>query len=160
MRCKVCDYRLWNLPSRACPECGTAFRPSDYEFTPNSVQFCCPHCNQPYFGTDQKGHLVPRAFDCVQCGRHIDMDQMVLRPGEGVREEQTQQDRNPWLERRKVGWWKGWIKTVGLSLGIPTRLMRATPHGRIGEAWLFAVVSNLIYYVLGMSFLFLVFAVV
>lgn len=65
MRCKKCDYRLWNLPSRVCPECGQPFRPSEFEFPVNSVQFRCPHCNQSYYGTGEKGHLVPIEFECV-----------------------------------------------------------------------------------------------
>lgn len=31
MRCKTCNYRLWNLAGRTCPECGTGFRPSGFE---------------------------------------------------------------------------------------------------------------------------------
>ena len=69
MRCKTCDYQLWNLRSRQCPECGTAFRVSDYDFVPNSVQFCCPHCNQIYYGTSARGQLVPPAFTCVSCNK-------------------------------------------------------------------------------------------
>ena len=71
MRCKQCDYRLWNLTARRCPECGTPFLPSEFEFVPNSVQFCCPHCGQAYYGTDAKGHLVPPAFTCGRCGAAI-----------------------------------------------------------------------------------------
>ncbi len=87
MRCTSCDYALWNLKTRRCPECGRAFRPGDYEFVPNSVQFCCPHCNQAYYGTGPKGHLVPEEFDCVRCSRRIGMDEMALLPAEGVDEK-------------------------------------------------------------------------
>ena len=72
------------LISRSCPECGVPFRPSDFEFAINSVQFCCPHCSQSYYGTGQRGHLVPVEFDCAACGRHIHMDDMALLPTEGV----------------------------------------------------------------------------
>ncbi len=103
MRCKQCDYRLWNLRRRDCPECGSPFKPSDYEFVINSVRFCCPHCNQAYYGTGEFGHLVPIEFDCASCGTHIHMDETIVLPTENVREEQTQVDQNPWLDRRKRG---------------------------------------------------------
>ena len=88
MRCEHCGYRLWLLLSRRCPECGTEFKPSDFEFVPHAVQFCCPHCNQAYYGTSSQGHLRPIEFDCVSCGRHIHMDEMVMMPTDGVDEEQ------------------------------------------------------------------------
>ena len=80
MQCKSCEYPLWNLKARQCPECGTPFTPSEFEFVINSVRYCCPHCNQAYYGTSEKGHLVPSEFDCVTCGRHLTMDEMVLLP--------------------------------------------------------------------------------
>ena len=89
MRCESCDYPLWNIASRSCPECGAEFRPSDFEFVPHTVRFCCPHCDHPYFGTDERGHVVPRAFACLQCGEAIDVDEMVLRPVPGVAEAHT-----------------------------------------------------------------------
>ena len=61
MHCRNCEYALWNLTTRECPECGTAFRPSEYEFVPQSVRFCCPHCDHPYYGTGEKGHIEPAA---------------------------------------------------------------------------------------------------
>ena len=63
MRCKNCDYRLWNLVSRQCPECGTEFLPHEFEFVLNSVRFCCPYCQQDYYGTGDKGHLEPIEFE-------------------------------------------------------------------------------------------------
>ena len=84
MRCQGCDYPLWNLTARQCPECGRPFRPSEFRFVANSVRFCCPHCGQDYYGTGPVGHLVPVEFDCVRCHRRVHMDQMVLLPTEGV----------------------------------------------------------------------------
>ena len=80
MRCKSCDYPLWNLLARACPECGAAFKPSEFDFNLNAVRFCCPHCSQSYYGTDARGHLVPPAFACVSCGNAITMDDCLLLP--------------------------------------------------------------------------------
>jgi hypothetical protein len=128
MRCKKCDYRLWNLTERRCPECGTPFRPSEFEFVPNSVQFCCPHCGQAYYGTGAKGHLVPAAFSCVTCGAAIQMDETILLPASGVQEEQTKVAALPWLERKNRGLLRAWLATVGAALVSPGRLMQALPE--------------------------------
>ncbi len=145
MRCKTCDYRLWNLQSRRCPECGTPFRPSEYEFVPNSIQYCCPHCNEAYYGTGEKGHLVPAAFDCVSCGNHVHMDDMVLLPTEGLEEEQTKVYKAPWLERRERGTIKAWLATVGMAMVSPMRLMRGLPrHRSTAPAWGFAILTTIL----------------
>jgi predicted Zn finger-like uncharacterized protein len=142
MRCKICDYQLWNLPSRRCPECGTPFRVSDYEFVPNSVQFRCPHCGQAYYGTGPKGHLVPEAFTCVKCGSPLNMNDMVLLPAEGLEDEQTEVYRMPWLDRRRNGWWRSWWATVKMSLTSPARVMRGLPpDSSVRSAVWFAVAT-------------------
>ena len=145
MRCEVCDYPLWNIRDRVCPECGSPFKPSDFEFIINAVRFCCPHCGQDYYGTGDRGHLTPSEFDCVRCGRHVQMDEMVLRPTEGVMEEQTRVDEMPWLDRGKSGRFKAWFRTVTRSMIAPGRLMRTVPEGASGwSALIFAVVTMLV----------------
>ena len=42
-----------------CPECGRPFRPSDHEFVPNAVRFCCPECDQDYYGTGHHARAPP-----------------------------------------------------------------------------------------------------
>jgi len=144
MRCEHCGYRLWHLKSRRCPECGTEFKPSDFEFVPHAVQFCCPHCNQAYYGTSSQGHLRPVEFDCVSCGRHIHMDEMVLLPTDGVEEEQTKIYQMPWLERKERGLIRAWLATIGMALVSPIRLINTVPvHSPAGPAWLFAILVNL-----------------
>lgn len=145
MRCATCDYPLWNLTTRNCPECGQAFQPSDFEFTPNSVQFCCPHCEQAYYGTTSRGHLHPIEFDCVSCGAHIHMDECVLRPAEGVTDDQTTPVRIPWLDRRKEGRTKAWFRMIGWSLIRPGRSMRGLPlESSQYDAWLFLLITQTI----------------
>ena len=140
MRCRTCDYLLWNLRSRICPECGSGFRPSEFEFAPSSVQFCCPHCNQSYYGTGEKGRIVPRAFDCVTCEQRIDLDEMVLLPSVGLEEHQTRAERVPWLERRRLGVVKAWFSTVRGSMTHPTRMIRGAPgEGKSFQAWRFSI---------------------
>lgn len=161
MRCKSCDYPLWQIRDRKCPECGANFKPSDFEFVLNSVRFCCPHCAQAYYGTGAKGHLIPNAFDCVSCSRHISMDEMVLLPTEGVREDQTKVEVNPWLERRRKGIVKGWFSTVIQSMGTPSRLIRATPEqSSLMQAVWYAAVTNGLFLLGGLSVLLVLMAVV
>ncbi|MHC4217570.1 MAG: hypothetical protein ACYSU7_03855 [Planctomycetota bacterium] len=142
MRCRTCDYPLWNLKTRQCPECGSAFRPGAYEFRPNAVRFCCPHCNQAYYGTDEKGHLQPAEFACVTCGQYLRLNDMVLLPAEGVTESQTRAAANRWLERQRAGWFKSWFSAIGQSLMSPGQLMRGTPvESSMGQAWWFLTVT-------------------
>lgn len=145
MRCKSCDYPLWNLKARQCPECGTAFRPDDHEFVINSVRFCCPYCDQAYYGTGAKGHLVPFEFNCVKCSHRVSMNDMVLRPAEGIGEEQTKVDRMPWIDRSSKGWMRAWFATIGQALVAPGRLMRGVPEeASIGPAWGFAALTHVV----------------
>lgn len=144
MRCKQCDYPLWNLRDRKCPECGRAFRPSEFRFAANAVRFGCPRCGQGYYGTGADGHLVPRAFTCVGCGTAIDMDEMVLIPTEGVDERLTKADTNPWLdyERRFLSRWGA---TLYRGACTPTWLMRVTPVDTgAARGWEFAAASYLL----------------
>lgn len=143
MRCKNCNYRLWNLVSRQCPECGTEFLPHEFEFVLNSVQFCCPYCQKAYYGTGDKGHLEPIEFDCVSCKRPIHMDQMVILPTEGVEEDQTKIGHMPWLERSEIGTVRAWFRSVGMAMTRPGRLIEMVPvDGSTGKAWWFAIVTQ------------------
>lgn len=142
MHCRNCDYPLWNLRARQCPECGLDFRPSEYDFVCNSVQFCCPHCNQAYYGTGERGTLVPRQFTCVSCGAPCEMDEMVLRPASGVTEAQTTLDEHPWTTRGGRGLIGRWFKTVGQAMVSPASLGRAIgAHPDLGAAWRFALIT-------------------
>ncbi len=142
MRCKTCDYSLWNLRSRQCPECGSPFKPSDFAFVANSVRFCCPHCGQDYYGTGPNGHLEPRTFDCVRCGTRIDMDEMVLLPTEGVEEDRTIPDEMPWLSKRS-GFLSRWWRTALRGAAQPARIIALTPpESSTATATWFLVVTH------------------
>jgi hypothetical protein len=130
VRCRQCDYPLWNLPTRACPECGLPFKPSEYEFVPGTVEFCCPHCGQGYFGTSARGHLVPDSFECVACHASMSMDDAVLRPAQGIDESKTEPITNPWLARQRLGFFRAFFLTLGKTLTNPGALLRATPPGK------------------------------
>lgn len=146
VRCKKCDYRLWNLPARRCPECGTPFRPSEYGFVPNSVRFSCPHCGQAYYGVGPQGHLEPIEYDCLSCGRHIHMDDTILQPTEGVSEEWTGSGYVPWLDRDKRGFSRAWLGTIGMATLCPASLAQALPaRSSLGQALRFAMLSQLVF---------------
>jgi hypothetical protein len=124
MNCTKCEYPLWNLKARTCPECNTPFAPSQFTFRPHSVAFCCPRCDQPYYGTGEGGHLDPRAFTCIKCGQALHEDEMVLRPGPGVQEERTRHLPVPWLDPR--------IRSTTLRLAQTSLWALFTPY-RLGS---------------------------
>lgn len=138
MNCRHCSYPLWNLRSGQCPECGTGFAPSEFRFAKNSVCFCCPHCDQRYFGTGPDGHLEPRRFVCVGCGQQIEMDTMVLHPADGLDERRTRAEVNPWLDEQ-ARLHKRLLGTMLRGPCSPRWLMRSTPVDSPPEqAWGFA----------------------
>ena len=149
MRCTRCNYVLWNLKARKCPECGSTFLPSGYSYPPGAVRFCCPHCDQDYYGTGPNGHLVPAEFTCVRCNAALHMDQMVLAPAKGGAEAQVGVDPMPWLDRSKRGGMRGgmraWFSTIGMAMVKPARLMRSLPVGApVGQAWWFALLTSFV----------------
>ncbi len=127
MNCRTCDYPLWNLKSRACPECNTPFAPSQFLFQRQKVAFCCPHCDQPYYGRGEGGHLEPRAFSCVKCARAIHEDEMVLRPGPGVAAERTRFRPIPWFDPAITSFFSRLVQTSVWALFLPWRLGRRLP---------------------------------
>ncbi|MEO1008754.1 MAG: hypothetical protein AAFX79_09310 [Planctomycetota bacterium] len=150
MRCPSCDYPLWNLKAGPCPECGTPFKPSGLRFTPNAVRFCCPHCETAYYGTSRSGHLVPRTFGCVGCGAHLDMDEMLVRPIEGVDDRNAMQAGNPWLAPN-LPLRTRWQKTFYRGLGEPALLIEGTPAiGPAGAALRYALLNFAAVFVVGM----------
>lgn len=151
MRCKNCDYPLWNIKVRICPECGEGFRPTDYDFVPHSVAFHCPHCEQNYFGTDKRGHLEPLQFQCAKCQNLIHMNQMLVAPAEGVDEKEARSDHMPWLERSEGGIIKSWFATIKWAMLEPHRLIRATPVDiPFGRAWIFALITAALFLSIGL----------
>ena len=132
MRCKGCGYSLWNVPGRTCPECGRGFAPSEFEFRPNTVEFCCPGCMQQYYGTDKDGLPVPREFACVRCGSACSLDTMVLRLAPGATDDETEVARVPW-ERPGRGVLGRFWSTVRDGIGAPAALGKAAAAG--ADCW-------------------------
>ncbi len=143
MRCKGCGYSLFNHRGRTCPECGAAFGPADFEFRANAVEFCCPGCMQPYYGTDARGLPEPRAFACVSCGAACDLGAMVLRPAPGVREDEAELNRVPW-EDRSLPWRRRFLRTVGDAMVRPSRLGAAIACSQGGGSARFLLALTLV----------------
>lgn len=158
MRCTNCEYPLWNLPAGPCPECGTPFKPSDFEFVPNAVQFLCPHCKQDYYGTDEIGHLVPNTFDCIRCERRIEMDEMLLLPTQGVTEQQTGVRPFPWLDKQ-MGRSRRFWATIGVGMGSPITVERLPNEAHPGRAIAFALWLALLTTLLGGGLMFVLLAI-
>jgi hypothetical protein len=151
MRCQNCDYPLWNLPARACPECGDAFAPSEFEFKPGAVKYCCPDCQQEYYGTSRKGHLRPSSFECVQCKRQLEMDEMVLLPAEGWDERVVVSHSAPWT-RSDIGHVRRWFATVGWSYVRPGDLIAGISVDKgLGQSWAFLTITQLLVGLIGFA---------
>ncbi len=145
MRCLTCGYSLSNLHSRTCPECGTGFKPTDMQFAPGKVAFCCPHCDQDYYGTTADGHLYPIEFDCARCGVHIHMDETVMRPAEGYEAEDTEPHKIPWTQRSELGWFKAFRKTLVMAVMRPSEIgLGRAQRGDTRDALRFAAYSILL----------------
>ncbi|MCP4833992.1 MAG: hypothetical protein GY895_04440 [Phycisphaera sp.] len=127
MRCLTCEYPLWDLRPGNCPECGESFDPTGHRFKNGSVAFCCPHCDQTYFGEGEDGHLVPQQFDCVSCGQRISESECIVRPREdGSHEDMVTTVDSPWHDRnRRLR--SRFYGTLGLSLFGPGRLGAGFP---------------------------------
>ena len=122
MKCKGCGYSLWNVPGRTCPECGRGFVPSEFEFRANAVEFCCPGCMQQYYGSDQHGLLVPRAFACVRCHAPCEMDSMILRAAPGVPDDAVELHRVAWEDPLKGGVVRRFVATVRDGISRPSQI--------------------------------------
>jgi hypothetical protein len=148
VRCKKCDYPLWTIAARSCPECGEAFKPSDFDFRRGAVKFCCPHCRQEYYGTSARGQLEPRDFDCVRCGTHVSMDEMVLEPADAGALDSAVMGAgkiNPWLDRGGSNVVAAWFRGAGMLLSAPRDFGATVPaNAPVGSALGFAAIGVLI----------------
>jgi len=157
MQCKSCGYHLWNISSRACPECGEGFLPEDYDFVPNAVAFCCPHCDQNYFGTDEHGHLNPKTFECIGCQTSIDLNEMVLRPGPGYEADAATVWEHPWEDRgSRPSTFRAWYRTAWAAMIRPKELVQqGFVQNKKSGHWRFLLCNSLLIYLLGFGTIFL-----
>ena len=137
MRCRGCNYELWNLPPGDCPECGKAWRFEDFHFRREFVQFLCPHCDCTYPGEYIASLALPYAFTCTGCQSAIELGQMCARPADGIDGSQAMQLDFVWSDRRQVGRWRAFWRVVGYSLGTPSRIgnTMTQKRGLRGALW-------------------------
>ncbi len=129
MNCRNCQYPLWGIAARQCPECGAGFVPSEFRYRRGGVKFCCPHCDQAYVGTDEDGLPEPRGFECVSCARAITLDEMTVRPRREGKAQKPPLNENPWTQRRRLGFGRGMRLTAYLGAVRPAELLRVTRPG-------------------------------
>ena len=143
MKCKNCDYPLWDLKPGPCPECGESFSPISERFKPGEVRFCCPHCDQAYYGDGEDGHLVPAAFDCVGCGAGVNESECVIRPREDRGyDHRVTADIAPCFDS-SLGPWKRFWRTVAMSMTRPRTLGEGIPiQSRIRPVFGFAAMLS------------------
>lgn len=146
MRCRGCGYALWGIVARLCPECGQPFKVSERVFVPKMVVFSCPGCATRYVGTSEDGLPEPSAFACAGCSAALTVDDLVLRPADGVR-GRVEIDPTPWCERKRLGHWRAWFRTVLGVWARPGTAVLGTPRdGPMFEAlwfgaWTWVVAS-------------------
>lgn len=141
MRCRNCDYLLFNLTGRECPECGRAFDVADYHFAPGEVSFHCPHCDQAYLGNDEYGLPSPRRFRCAKCGQEVSLNELRVVPERGGADGRI---GSAWDNRRHYGLVSAWWSTFKETLTQPTTFYREHVGQSIGEAWLFSMIASYI----------------
>ena len=152
MRCLKCDYPLWDLSPGNCPECGEPFDPTTHQFRPGVVRFCCPECDQSYYGDGEGGHLRPSRFKCIKCDRTIDESECIVRPREdGSHEDLIVPESSPWHDRTLSGWNRFW-GTVGQSMVRPGKLGRGLPAQlSLGSSYLFVSIIYGLILLLGLA---------
>lgn len=128
MRCRNCDYELWNSKPGACPECGRVWKFEDFRFRVQLAQFLCPHCDHAYAGTDENGLPSPRAFECSNCHGQVELASMRALPAPGTDGSGAMDDQHFWTERARLGRWKAFRKSIGQSLSSPGRIGATLPR--------------------------------
>ncbi|MHC5112758.1 MAG: hypothetical protein ACYTHJ_23125 [Planctomycetota bacterium] len=151
MQCPNCEYLLFNLTQPVCPECGQGFRVDDFRFKLGTVSFQCPTCDQAYYGNDSHGLPYPRQFNCVRCGEAVHVNNMRVVPLAADTSE-ISQDTTPWSQRKKIGFWKAWWKTVGMTMTQQRQFFSAQQDHSLREAWIFATTTYYVGYALAMLF--------
>lgn len=142
MRCRQCNYPLWNLSSPQCPECGTGFDLRSYTFAPGTVAFGCPHCGALHGGTGPQ--YLPATTDtatCQSCAQPMSVMHMRVVP----LSDQTEAivaNQIPWEVRAGSGVWRAWWETCRMAMLEPEQLGRQiTPAIPFWSGYWFAVLT-------------------
>jgi hypothetical protein len=125
MRCRTCNYALWNLNNPQCPECGTEFDLRSYRFTPGTVAFGCPHCGALHGGAGP--NYLPAETDtatCQSCSQTMTVTNMAVVP---LSDDATAESGMtlPWEQRSELGLFTAWWKTCILTMTDPAQVGRS-----------------------------------
>lgn len=139
MYCAHCNYLLFNLTRPVCPECGSAFKVTDYAFEPGSVAFACPACRAVLSAPSAVGMLRGRSITCPACHATCPADEVMVQPrvdgAAGVLEDRTGTARTPFESLRD--WWD----VCRTSMGAPEQLLLHRVHNPTDHALAFAMVT-------------------
>ncbi len=139
MYCAHCNYLLFNLTRPVCPECGTAFKVTDYTFEPGSVAFACPACRTILPAPGPVGILRSRRITCPECHATCPVDEVMVQPrvdgAAGVLENRTGTARTPFESLQD--WWD----VCRESMTAPEQLLLHRVHHPTGHALAFAMVT-------------------
>ena len=139
MYCAHCNYLLFNLTRPVCPECGTAFKVTDYTFEPGSVAFACPACRTILPAPGPVGILRSRRITCPECHATCPVDEVMVQPrvdgAAGVLEDRTGTARTPFESLQD--WWD----VCRASMGAPEQLLLHRVHNPTGHALAFAMLT-------------------
>ncbi len=124
MRCRHCQYELWSQRPGPCPECGEPFSPRNAVFRKYSAHFCCPHCDERYWGNGKDGLPEPAEFQCANCGGAVRLEEMVMRPAPGLEQVDTQWDLHP-FDNSADGLLRRVWRTSQMATSDPYRLGRS-----------------------------------
>jgi Zn ribbon nucleic-acid-binding protein len=118
MKCRKCDYPLWNLTEPRCPECGDRFDVLSYWFEPGSVVFKCPYCGHRHVGRDARG-LPFDAGRCEGCRQMLVVEQMPAEPANGSYEMEVRSDDDfSLVNRRKSPAQKRAVLALMITAGV------------------------------------------
>jgi hypothetical protein len=146
MHCTNCSYPLWDISARTCPECGEGFNPANYDFPPCGVRFCCPACDQAYYGTTRQGQLNPAEFACAGCGAPMSAAVAVVRLKPDASEPKVNNRILPWLRRSRLGFGRAWLETFTQSNVSQQTLMDHTPpQSSLRDAALYSLVTIILW---------------
>ncbi len=128
MHCVHCNYSLWNLSTRVCPECGEPFALRDYHFQPRSVTYTCPECERAVNGPEKPTDFDGREMRCSVCRLLIPTATLALQPAAGCGRLVERGQGNPWVTAGTgLGqrWWDAatlvWSRPAQLFIGIKKR---------------------------------------
>lgn len=95
VRCPECQYALWNLKARACPECSRAFSLDEWDFRNSDALFACRACGDRLIGHTPEE--LPSI--CPACGNAVERRLVLVQRGHTGRDVPR---RDPWEAKQRL----------------------------------------------------------